>query len=231
MRIENDRKIFAAHYPAIVPFLMEEYRGVTEFEIYSGIQKTVASFEKAFAGHYFSEKALRFIASSLDDYIERHGYARDKKGETLWYNSFEGREKSAIDRTLILPATHLLSDELLKSLPLKNRTTFSLQELLAKKLAAFVTLWEGEVAAIATVNETAEETKVMEITVETAVPYRGRGFATSCVAALAAYLLDSGAYVAYCCRNTNYKSNKIAKKVGLEKVGRFYAVSAYRVKP
>ena len=32
MRVENDKKIFAVGYPAIVPFLMEEYRGYATVE-------------------------------------------------------------------------------------------------------------------------------------------------------------------------------------------------------
>ena len=112
---------------------------------------------------------------------------------------------------------------------MNNRTTFALSELLAKSIVAFVTVREDEVVSIATVNETLENTNCLEITVETAVAHRGKRYAESNVAALTAYLLEQGATVAYCCRNTNTKSNKIARRVGFERVGRFYAVSAYRV--
>ena len=112
----------------------------------------------------------------------------------------------------------------------KNLTTFSLEELLDKSIVAFVTVVDSQVVAIATVNETLEETNCLEVTVETAVKYRGKGYALSNVAALTAYLIEKGATVAYCCRNNNTKSTKIARHVGFERVGRFYAVSAYRVK-
>ena len=101
MRVENDKKIFAAGYPAIVPFLMEEYRADVSFEIYSGIRKEVRLFEKNFKGRYFTEKALRSLAASLDAYIEAHGYARDKKGETRYYYSYEARDLEAIDTSLV----------------------------------------------------------------------------------------------------------------------------------
>ncbi len=226
MRVENDKKIFAAGYPAIVPFLMEEYRGEVSFEIYSGIRKEVRLFEKNFQGRLFTEKALKSLAASLDAYIEAHGYRRDKKGEALYYYSYEAKDKEAIDTSLIQESTSLLTKEIAESV--KNRTTFALSELVEKGLCAFVTLIDGEVVSIATVNETLENTNCLEVTVETAVAHRGKKYAESNVAAITAYLLDKGATVAYCCRNTHTKSNKIARRVGFERVGRFYAVSAYR---
>lgn len=227
MKIENDKRIFAAGYPAIVPFLMEEYRGSVSFEIYSGIRKEVRAFEKNFAGRYFSEQALLSLSASLDAYIEAHGYERDKKGAARYYYSYEAKDKEAIDRSLIQENSTLLTFEI--AAHCQNRTTFSLLELVEKKIAAFVSLCDGEVVSIATVNETLEATNCLEITVETAVLHRKKGYAESNVAALCAYLLEQGATVAYCCRNTNTKSNKIARRVGFERVGRFYAVSAYRV--
>lgn len=227
MRIENDKKIFAAGYPAIVPFLMEEYRADLSFEIYSGIRREVRLFEKNFKGRYFTEKALRSLAASLDAYIEAHGYMRDKKGETRYYYSYEARDPEAIDTSLVQESTCLLTKEIADSA--KNRTTFALLELVEKGLCAFVTLSEGEVVSIATVNETLETTSCLEVTVETAVAHRGKKYAESNVAAITAHLLKQGATVAYCCRNTNTKSNKIARRVGFERVGRFYAVSAYRI--
>lgn len=226
MRIENDKKIFSAGYPAIVPFLMEEYRGEISFEIYSGIRKEVRLFEKSFQGRLFTERALASISSSIDPYIEAHGYERDKKGATRYYYSYEAKDREAIDTSLIQKNTCLLTKEIAESA--KNRTTFSLSDLVEKGLAAFVTVIDGDVVSIATVNETLENTNCLEVTVETAVLHRGKKYAESNVAAITAYLLEQGATVAYCCRNTNTKSNKIARRVGFERVGRFYAVSAYR---
>ena len=94
---------------------------------------------------------------------------------------------------------------------------------------AYVVIEDGMVVAIATVNERLERGGVAELTVETSPRYRGRGYALSTVTALCGYLLERGAIVAYCCRNTHTKSNKVARHVGFARVGRFYAVSAYRI--
>lgn len=226
LRIEEDGEIFEAGYPGIVPVLIEEYRGGLECEVYAGAEEAFRSYLAAFAGRLFSERALRSLAESLDGYLEAHGYERDKKGTLRWFNSYELRDKGTVDRSKIRPDSKLLTGALLSDVR-ENRTTFSLSELLEKGLPAFVTLLAGEVVSIAAVNEQAEE-GLPEITVETAVAFRKKGFALSNAAALAAHLTEQGRTVAYCCRGNHTGSNRIARSVGFEKVGRFYAIAAYR---
>ena len=228
MRVENDREIFKAGYPGIVPFLMEEYKGELSLEVYSGIKDIAEDFLSRYEGRYFVKEALSFIARSLDGYLAAQGYQRDTVGETLYYYQYEMREAAGLDLSLVTGNTHRLTRTLLKKVK-KNLTTFSLDELLEKRLSAFVVIEDGMVVAIATVNERLCRGGVAEITVETSPRYRGRGYALSTVTALSEYLLDKGAIVAYCCRNTHTKSNKVARHVGFTRVGRFYAVSAYRI--
>ena len=226
MRIEDDKRIFKKKTYFIVPFLMEERYGETEFEVYRGIKKTVQAFERDYKGRYFTRDALKYISSALDPYLEENGYERDTYGTTRFYYSYEMKDKAELDSSIVLPGTHRLTEEIVKTH--KNPTTFDLKYILDVGLWAYVTLENGEVAAIATVNETLEEGSMPEVTVETAVNYRGKGYAGSCVAALCGALLDAGHKVAYCCRNTHSQSNRIAKRVGFRRIGRFYAVSAYR---
>ncbi len=225
LRIEEDEAIFKAGYPGIVPVLIEEHRGRLECEVYAGAEDAFRAYLARFEGRLFSERALRSLAESLDGYLEAHGYERDKKGTLRWYNSYELREAEQVDRSKIRSDSHLLTEALLAK-GIGNRTTFPLSELLEKSLPAFVTLSAGEVVSIAAINEQAEE-GLPEITVETAVAFRKKGFAASNAAALAAYLTEQGRAVAYCCRGNHTGSNRIARGVGFEKVGRFYAIAAY----
>ncbi|MBQ7364051.1 MAG: GNAT family N-acetyltransferase [Clostridia bacterium] len=227
MKIENDRAIFRKGYPGIVPFLMEEYRGKVSFEVYAGIRSLAETFQKRYEGRYFSKDALTFIASGMDPYLQKNGYERDTVGMTLYYYHYEMTPSQTPDLSLILDNTYRLCD-LPEAMLCENLTTFSLRDLLERSLESFVTVEDGKVVAIATVNERLESGTVPEITVETAPAYRRRGYALSCVAALCDYLLKKGSPVAYCCRNTHTKSNRVAKRVGFVRVGRFYAVSAYR---
>ncbi len=230
IKTENDKKILKAGYPAIVPFLMEEYKGEVDIEVYSSLKKQAKSFLEEFNGHLFSKRALDYISSSLDSYIEENGYTRDKKGATLYYYSYEIKDPSLLDTSSIRSDTHRLFDlfEEIQTGKLKNRTTFKLGELLEKSLESFVTVCNGEVVSIATVNETLDKTRMLEVTVETAVAHRRCGYAISNVEALASHILSNGGFAAYCCRSSNTKSAKIAERAGFERVGRFYAVTAYK---
>lgn len=228
MRIENDREIFDAGYAGIVPFLIEEYKGEVSLEVYAGAEEAARVYLARYEGRLFSKEALSFVARSLDRYLLANRYERDTVGETLYYDQYELTDDASLEPSLINGATHRLTASLLKGIK-KNLTTFSLDELLAKRLAAFVVVEEGAVVAIATVNERLKRGRVLEVTVETAPRFRQKGYALSTVTALSAYLLDKGATVAYCCRHTHTKSKRVARRVGFVPVGRFYAVSAYRL--
>ena len=65
MRIEDDKRIFEKKTYFIVPFLMEERYGETEFEVYRGIKKTVQAFERDYKGRYFTRDALNISAPPL----------------------------------------------------------------------------------------------------------------------------------------------------------------------
>lgn len=229
IRWENDKKIFEAEYPAIVPFLMEEYRGHTDFEVYSGVRRVVTAFEKEYRGRFFSDAALEAIGSVLDPYITAHGYRRETRGGKIWYRSFEMRGASRVDPALFRADSFFLNKAFLLSHPtLKNATTFHPMELAEKGLPAFVTVAEDTIVSVAAVNENFDSEAMAEITVETAVAHRGKAYATANAAALTDHLLKNGRSVAYCCRKNNTKSTKIARRLGMEEVGRFFAVTAYR---
>jgi len=227
MRFENDGEIFSAGYPGIVPFLMEEYRGEVSFEVYEGIRTLAETFRERYKGRYFGREALTFIARGTDAYLEKNGYERDTVGMTRYYYQYELTPEDSLDRSLIGQHTFRLREELLDGIN-ENLTTFDLEELLKREIEAFVVIADGKVAAIATVNERFEEGSMPEVTVETAPAYRRRGYALSAVAALCDFLLSQGCSVAYCCRNTHTSSNHVASRIGFTRVGRFYAVAAYR---
>ncbi len=227
IRLEDDGAVFAAAYPAIVPVLIEEYRGKIELEVYTGAKERVLAHLDAYGDRLFSEKSLLALASSLDSYIEENGYRRDRRASSRLYNSYELHARAA--EGLIRPDSHRLTEILLRERVRRNDTTFSLKELLEKELPAFVTLVDGAVVSIAAINEQAGGGAIPEITVETAVAARRHGFALSNVAALANYILSQGSPTAYCCRTNHTASNRIARRAGFEPVGRFYALTAYRV--
>lgn len=231
IRIEDDRKIFAcpARYPALVPFLMEEVRGSVDFEVYRGVKAIAEAFAADYAGRFFTPAALKAIGRALDPYLEAHGYCREKRGQTVWYRHFELVAGSAVNPHLLREDSFFLDDALMAAFPaLGNATTFRPRELIAHGLPAYVTIADGKIVSVATVNENLSADAMPEMTVETAVAYRGRSYATANAAALARCLLARGKTVAYCCRHTHTASAAIARRVGFEEIGRFFAVTAYR---
>lgn len=231
---EDEREIFEGGLPA-VPFLMEEYKGAFTFEVYSGFEDSAAKFASRFKGKdRFSPPALASICAEADEYLSEYGYVRDKKATSDFYIRYEADSRGRIDSSRVLGSTHFLRDIYSPGDPLfmkkaGNRTTFNLKALVKKGLPAYITVEDGCVVSIATVNETMEERNLLEITVETAVGFRRNGFAISNTAALALDIMGAGKKAVYCCRTLNTASNEVAKRCGLEEAGRFFAISAYKM--
>ena len=230
---EDEKEIFDAEYPAVVPFLMEEYGNECRFEVYSGFERSARRFAGEFPEERFSEEALGKICAYSDEYLAERGYSRDKKQTASFYIRYEFTGSGRLLSLCLSDTTFFLSDIYApgQSLFVKkggNITTFNLPSLVKKGIPAFVTLCGDRIVSIATVNETEEEKNILEITVETAPAFRKRGYAVSNTAALADYIQKLGKKAVYCCRATNLSSRKVAEHCGFEKSGRFFAVSAYR---
>lgn len=224
LTIEDERDILEQGYPIIVPLLIDEYDGDFEIETYSEIADVAEEFHSLFFGHFFSKKAIEWLDAKLRPYVESKGYLRECTGKYRWYDRFEARESDRLAHERILDSTHMLDAgdyELLVS--------FSLAEQFEKGLPTFVTLDGDKIVSIATVNEHADDQKMLEITVETAPSYRGRGYALSNTVALAEYLIEHGFSVTYACSRYNRPSRRLAQKAGFESAGRFYAYTAYKL--
>ena len=80
---------------------------------------------------------------------------------------------------------------------------------------ASVTVTGGKIISAAVVAPSPRMGGELEMTVETAPDYRGQGYATANVAALAAHLSGQSRYFYYLVRSGNPASLSIAKKLGL----------------
>ncbi len=209
--------------PAIVPVVISNGRHGIEEELYFSVYPEVSDFVKKHREDLFEDATLRALGALVAPYLEKTGYVREKQGMLRWYHSFACYDKEKINTSLVLPSTKKLN-----TLRYKNMTTFDLKELKEYKLPAFVTVVDGAVVSIATVNPYSKGQRMLEITAETAPAYRKRGYGASNVAALAYYLLRHKHTVAYCCSRYNSGSIKIARQIGLIHEGKFYAIDAYR---
>lgn len=224
LSVEIEVEEFPLEYPGVVPVMMDMEEGQLYFEIYEGLEKDIEVFIEEYRGRYFSIEAFEFLCNAVDSYLEDKSYLRDQYGRTRFYRKFILTNPKEVNKEFIKENSVMMSEEL-KKLP--NMTSLFADDTGEIPPLSFVTVQEGRIVSVATVNDTSSDT-VREITVNTAPKYRGRGFGASNTAALSKYLTEKGYTVAYCVSNYNKQSVRIAKKCGFEEVGKFYAVSAYR---
>lgn len=97
--------------------------------------------------------------------------------------------------------------------------------------AAAAVVINGKIVACASINDYWDYGNYPEINVETAVEYRGRGYATSAVVALCRFLFDKGYKGAsYKCRESNMGSVGVARKAGFKETGRRINFVCYKKK-
>jgi len=220
---EKEKNIFKSGYPMIVPFLVTEYGDDLEIEVYSGVKRFCKKLVKRYGKGIFSDEVLSQLNEELEKYANLHGYEGEKHERLRWYHSFSMRNAEKLDTSAILGSSVKIEEDVYI-----NRTTYEVGENLEKNIPMFATLEDGKIVSMACVNEYSEGQKMLEITVETSPSYRKRGFARSNTAALAKYLIENGYSVAYCCSRYNVGSERIARSLGFDYVGRFYAYNAYR---
>ena len=223
IKTESANDFFASGELCAVPFLMSEEDDRLEIEIYDDLADTLLPLLESDDFSPFSRRFLDRLDDVITPYLASHGYERDRYGIYRWYHSFRA------DKTRPASCAHVLSSTVLLTKPAPSALTMD-GEVLAKRSApAFVTLEGGKIVSCATVNDFDEGASVLEITVETAPSYRGKGFGRSNVEALAAYLIKRGYSTAYCCSRYNRASIALAKSAGFTTIGRFYAVAGYKI--
>ena len=212
-------------YAGIVPILVDLSGDELTLEVYEGLEGAAEEYLEKFENCLFSNKALDFLCRKTDEYLQGKLYRRDEYGRTRFYNKFMLTDGDMVKKEVILPTSVKMAEEYDS---LENLTSLFAEDTGKIPPMSYVTVDEGKIVSVATVNDT-ESDSVLEITVNTAPEYRGRGYGASNTAALALYLIEKGYAVAYCVSAYNKASIKIAKKCGFEKTGRFYAVSAYKI--
>ena len=220
---EKEKNIFKSGYPMIVPFLVTEYGDDLELEVYSGVKRFSKKLVKKYGKDIFSDEVLTILNDELEKYASLHGYEGEEHERLRWYYSFSMRNAEKLDISAVLPSSVKIEEDIYE-----NLTTLEVDENLEKNIPMFATLEDGKIVSMACVNEYGEGQKMLEITVETSPAYRKKGYARSNTAALAKYLIENGYSVAYCCSRYNEGSERIARSLGFDYVGRFYAYNAYK---
>ena len=225
--IEDEEELLERELPAIVPVVFCRYKNKIELECYYGVYKETRDFLLT-CDNPFSKESLEALDALLAPYLQEIGYARPDSGKLRYYKSFVLWDRKRLKRDAILPSSRILSRGTLLKIR-ENPTDFDLEELLDKGLPAAVTIVDGVLCSIATVNEHAEDQRLLEATVYTLPAHRSKGYGSSNVALLSDRLLMQKKGVVYCCSCRNQASIHLAKQLGFMSESRFYAVDAYKI--
>ncbi len=197
---------------------------ITVYEPFYGIAE---SFVKSFGSDPFTDEAVAFLKDNLTAPMLCRGFKVTRDIDNR-IRTFLIREARQVNLSVITDNTRVVSgaDDLSAFV---NATTHELEmdEDDPDDISAVI-FADGKLVAYATLNDVFDDEEYAEISVECAVGYRGRGYATSCAAALAKELCTRGYTVSYKCRHTNAASARVAEKAGFTETSMEYNFVCYR---
>ena len=167
----------------------------------------------------FSAETAEALLGMLKVRLAAWGYEAEVAISTVYHLT----DRQQVNRRVILPST----EALMPHHGFRNLTDCE-PDPLGEGLLCFGTVEDGKILSVASENPHDEDDTVIDVGVETAEGFEGKGFAASNVAALAYYLLDPGVTVTYIVEDDNLPSRRVAEKVGFTPSTRELRVVAWR---
>lgn len=226
--IEDEEGIDGWPLPAIVPVVFSRYNHKTEAECYFGVYSELRAFFMKKGEELFTREALDELDGVLAPYLEKEGYERPATGRYRYYYSFVLWQRERLNESVIRKDSVMLTPAVRRKI-VENPTDFDLDELLRMDLPTAVTVKNGTLLSLATVNPHGEGQRLLEAAVYTLPQARKNGYGSSNTALLCREILKKKMGVVYCCSCYNRGSLRIAKSLGFKNSSRFYAVDAYKI--
>ncbi len=181
--------------------------------VYSFCFNIAREFEKKFAAEPFSEEARTFLRDKISPIMQELGYDCT---DAAYHAHLEYYADGDIS------TDGMCACDIIKSLDGEKFDELPLDEFIFDPDdpcdCMAVIRQDGKIVCYAGLNDISDSDGYYEITVECQEAYRGKGFATSCVAHLAKHILSCGERVKYVCTDENIASQKTAEAAGF----RFY---------
>lgn len=197
-----------------VPIHVEQNSGETKIFSYPTVAQLCEEYEKRFAEDLFSDKALDFLREGCKTFCKELGYKEEKHPKNWGYNFICSQNA---------PDTDIICERIRRDGKYKNLTTFDIASCLAYERVIYALVKEGRIVSVAVTCEApSKEHDLVEIGTETAVGYRGNGYAKATVRALSAHLCEKGYRVLYKCHHENLASAAVARSAGFDEVGKFF---------
>lgn len=219
--IDGEELVRETNFDIAVPVHVETFGGETKVFAYPSVLSLCETYAARFAADLYSDAALAYLADGCAAFCTSLGYTKDKHSAVFGYNFLPQGEPTC---------DFAFCKRIRRDGKYENLTTFDLSACLAAERVIFAAISEEKIVSVAVACETLTAENVgnsIEISTETAPDFRGKGYATACVAALSAHLLSRGYRALYKCRRENTASARVARAAGFEKTGDF-AYFVYR---
>lgn len=219
--IDGEELVRETNFDIAVPVHVETFDGETKVFAYPSVLSLCETYAARFAADLYSDAALAYLADGCAAFCTSLGYTKDKHSAVVGYNFLPQGEPTC---------DFAFCKRIRRDGKYENLTTFDLSACLAAERVIFAAISEEKIVSVAVACETLMAENVgnsIEISTETAPDFRGKGYATACVAALSAHLLSRGYRALYKCRRENTASARVARAAGFEKTGDF-AYFVYR---
>ncbi len=197
-----------------VPIHVEQNGGETRIFAYPFVEELCKEYENQFSDDLFSDEALDFLREGCREFCAELGYKEEKHPKNWGYN-FMCSQNTA--------DPEIVCERIRRDGKYKNLTTFDIASCLAYERVIYAVVKEGQIASVAVTCEApVKDHDLVEIGTETAVGYRGKGYAKAAVRALSAHLCEKGYRVLYKCHHENLASTAVARGAGFAEVGKFF---------
>ncbi len=200
-------------WDVMIPVSYTKIDGALTVEYYPEVREEIQCFFREHEDDPFSDGALSRLFSLLGEYFERKGY-EDDRFRDRWGYVYRG----------VATASATGAEPLLSADEEDNNTTYDIEASLDDGRLVYGVKADGRVVSVAVTHTAPDEAAgdTVEVGVETAPGFRGRGYATLALSALSQELFRRGFLTEYRCQRYNGASRKVAERAGLSEVGKYY---------
>lgn len=211
---EGEEFVRENSFDLAIPVHIEMFEGETKIFAYPSVAKICERLEKENSGNLFSREAIDLIRNGCKEFRNGLGYREEKYPDNWGYNFI-------CDYITLEEENE--AERIRRDGKYKNLTTFNIKHCLAYERVIFAIVKDGQIVSVAVTSESLQkDADWIEIGVETAVEYRGKGYAVAAARALSDFLIKKGYRVLYKCHHRNEASTAVARRAGFSEVGKFY---------
>ncbi|MCI8386931.1 MAG: GNAT family N-acetyltransferase [Clostridiales bacterium] len=214
----------SGEFDIAIPFSITYRDNEPEVNVFPSGLKIAEEFLRLFDSceKTFTNEAISWAREHFEPFLSSNGFSLCEEADDYFLNY----RITDPDRSLILNTTR----RIYSVGELENLTEYDIDLLVQHGYICCATIIDNKIVSAACTNyscalvDSNSDIREIEIGVETAEEYRGKGYGLSSVAALACGLTDHGIKVLYECESRNAASIALVKRLGGELFARNFCV-------